>query len=143
MISPARSLGRAAMAARRARLEAAEKKVDDALTPHVVPGLYVGPFLYAKSTGWLARHGVTHVVNATPSTPCVHEHIKYLRVAIEDQPSAPIEEHFAKCHAFVADKRGESGRGKPSVCAGALWAEPSTRQWERLCGCCGRCGRAP
>ena len=68
----------------------------------VVPGIYVGPYLYAKSSGWLARHNITHIVNATPSVPCAHEHITYFRVAIDDQSAAPIGDHFEACRAFIS-----------------------------------------
>ena len=83
-----------------------------AKSPAVWPGnLYIGPFLYAKSLSWLRRHEITHVVNATPSAPCVHEaaDITYLRVAIEDKPDADVHEHFDRCRAFIAGACAEGG----------------------------------
>ena len=69
----------------------------------VVPGLYVGPFINARSKSWLTRHKITHVVNATKSAPCVHEDaLAYLRVPLDDLPDAPIADHFDACHAFIS-----------------------------------------
>lgn len=82
---------------------------DERATPAIVPGLYVGPFLYAKSIGWVTRHRITHIVNATPSAPCVHDHIEYLRVALDDKADAPIFEHFARCHEFIAAAHAAGG----------------------------------
>ena len=69
----------------------------------VIDRLYVGPFLYAKSLSWLRRHGITHVVNATPGAPCIHEAagIVYLRISIEDRPGAPIGDHFEASRTFI------------------------------------------
>ena len=70
----------------------------------VVPGLYVGPFINARSKSWLTRHKITHVVNATNSAPCVHEDaLAYLRVPLDDLPDAPIADHFDACHAFISE----------------------------------------
>ena len=80
------------------------------LATPVSPGLYVGPYLYAKSLGWVSRHGVTHIVNVTPWAPCVHAHITYLHIAIEDAPGAPIAEHFDRCHAFISAAHADGGR---------------------------------
>ena len=68
-----------------------------------MPGLYVGPFIIARSKSWLTRHKITHVVNATKSAPCVHENLAYLRVPLDDLPDAPIADHFDACHAFISE----------------------------------------
>ena len=77
----------------------------------VFPSLYVGPFLYAKSLSWLRRHGITHIVNATPCAPCMHEEdgIAYLRVAIDDSPAVPISEHFEASRAFIVAALASGG----------------------------------
>ena len=79
--------------------------------PAAAPGVYVGPYLYAKSRGWLRRHAITHVINVTASAPCpfAAEGIVYLRIAIEDSPDAPIAEHFAAALAFVRTARSAGG----------------------------------
>ena len=79
--------------------------------PAAAPGVYVGPYLYAKSRGWLRRHAITHVINVTASAPCpfADEGIVYLRLAIEDSPDAPIAEHFAAALAFVRTARSAGG----------------------------------
>ena len=79
------------------------------LATPVSPGLYVGPYLYAKSLGWVKRHGVTHIVNVTPWAPCVHAHITYLHIPIEDAANAPIAEHFDRCHAFISAAHASGG----------------------------------
>ena len=75
------------------------------------PGVYVGPYLYAKSRGWLRRHAITHVINVTASAPCpfVADGVAYLRLAIEDSPDAPIAGHFAAALAFVRTARAAGG----------------------------------
>lgn len=79
--------------------------------PAAAPGVYVGPYLYAKSRGWLRRHAITHVINVTASAPCpfAAEGIVYLHIAIEDSPDAPIAEHFAAALAFVRTARSAGG----------------------------------
>jgi len=80
------------------------------LTTPVEPGLYVGPYLYAKSRGWLQRHSITHVINATASAPCQFaEELTYLRLPLEDKPDAPIADHFAEALAFVRAARETGG----------------------------------
>lgn len=76
------------------------------------PRVLVGPYLCAKSRAWLRRHGVTHIVNATPSAPCHFEGegITYLRVPIEDRNISPIAQYFEPTAAFI--------RG--AVCAGGV-----------------------
>ena len=79
------------------------------LALHVIPGLYIGPFLNARSRGWLRRHGITHVVNATPQAPCPHEELTYLRMPIEDNPCVKIEDHFESCNQFIANALADGG----------------------------------
>lgn len=75
---------------------------DSEATAAVAPNLYIGPFLYAKSRRWLERHSITHIVNATPTSPFVHPgSFQYLRVAIEDRAAERICEHFETCRAFI------------------------------------------
>ena len=75
-----------------------------------MPGLYVGPFINARSKSWLTRHKITHVVNATKSAPCVHEDaLAYLRVPLDDLPDAPIADHFDACHAFISEALAGGG----------------------------------
>ena len=89
-----------------------DQPADDTDTaPAAAPGVYVGPYLYAKSRGWLRRHVITHVINVTTSAPCpfAAEGIVYLRLAIEDSPDAPIAGHFAAALAFVRTARSAGG----------------------------------
>ena len=77
----------------------------------VEPGLYVGPYLYAKSLGWVRRHNITHILNATPTAPSVHEAagVQYLSVPIEDKPHVLIGNHFEACRAFIAAALASGG----------------------------------
>lgn len=75
----------------------------------VAPGLFIGPFINAKSRTWLHRHNVTHIVNATPSAPCAHKELTYLRVPIDDRPNVNISEHFEVCRAFIAGALAANG----------------------------------
>ena len=88
----------------------------------VIDRLYVGPFLYAKSLSWLRRHGITHVVNATPGAPCIHEAagIVYLRISIEDRPGAPIGDHF------------EASRTSSRAPCSPMARSSSTARWARV-----------
>ena len=61
-----------ALAASRHARDAHTAESNESLCTPVLPGLFIGPFLYAKSLGWLRRHGITHVVNATASAPSLH-----------------------------------------------------------------------
>lgn len=80
------------------------------LATPVEPGLYVGPYLYAKSRGWLQRHAITHVINVTASAPCqFDDELTYLRLPLEDKPDAPIADHFADALAFVRAARETGG----------------------------------
>ena len=84
---------------------------EEATTPPVEPGLYVGPYLYAKSRGWLRRHAITHVINVTASAPCPFAaELSYLRLELEDTPDAPIAAHFASALAFLRAARAAGGR---------------------------------
>ena len=93
------------------RADLCMQPADADTTPAAAPGVYVGPYLYAKSRGWLRRHAITHVINVTASAPCLFaaEGIVYLRIAIEDSPDAPIAEHFAAALAFVRTARSAGG----------------------------------
>ena len=82
----------------------------DAQAPAIVKGLYIGPYLNAKSLSWLQRHAITHVINATPSSPSHHEKsIAYLRVPIDDKPGVDIGAHFEASRAFIADALASGG----------------------------------
>ena len=73
--------------------------------------LLLGPFLNAKSRSWLARHGVTHIVNATPDAPCLYEHERsYLRLTLTDEPSAQLAPHLPSLHAFIRLALARGGR---------------------------------
>lgn len=79
-------------------------------TTEVAPGLFIGPYLYAKSQSWLSRHGVTHIVNATPAAPCIFDdNIVYLRVPVEDKPQENISQYFVPVAAFIADAHRKGG----------------------------------
>ena len=67
----------------------------------VVPGLYTGPWLYAKSPSWLSRHRITHIVNASVDCPCPHEKIVYLRVGIKDDSQSNIAAFFEQSNSFI------------------------------------------
>ena len=83
---------------------------EEQLATPVVPGLYFGPYINAKSLPWLTRHGITHIVNATPSSPCHHDgKISYLRVAIDDKPGVDIRAHFEASRAFIASAIAAGG----------------------------------
>lgn len=58
--------------------------VDDT-APAAAPGVYVGPYLYAKSRGWLRRHAITHVINVTAI-------LSYLSIVTASAPS-PARRH--------------------------------------------------
>ena len=109
------------------------------LSQPVLPGLYVGPFLYAKSRGWLRRHGITHVVNCTPEVPCPFgADVAYLRVPVRDEAGALIAPCFGPCHAFACDawSRGGAvlihchmGRSRSATVAAAITMREAAVSW--------------
>ena len=110
----------------------------DLATP-VLPGLYVGPLLYAKSRAWLRRHGITHVVNCTPMAPCFYSaDLSYLRVPVRDEAAAPMAASFGACHAFARDawRRGggvlihcHMGRSRATTLAAAIAMAEASLSW--------------
>ena len=82
----------------------------DTQAPAVVQGLYIGPYLNARSLSWLQRHAISHIVNATPSSPSHFEdRIAYLRVPIDDKPGVDISSHFEASRAFISGALASGG----------------------------------
>eukprot|EP00965_Chrysotila_dentata_P262103 6214470-Pleurochrysis_carterae.AAC.1 len=76
----------------------------------VCAGVYVGAHINSKSKGWLLRHGITHVVNATPSAPCHHPDLcTYLRVPVQDVDNEGIEAWFEHVCDFIVAAHARGG----------------------------------
>jgi len=54
---------------------------------NILDSLLISSFILAKNRAFLARHGVTHIINATSTLANSHQHdqILYLRVPLEDK----------------------------------------------------------
>jgi protein-tyrosine phosphatase len=72
-----------------------------ACTP-VTRGLYVGPFLYARSRSWLRRHAITHVLNCTTEAPNrFPAELEYLTLRLEDSPRVSLSAQFDRCARWM------------------------------------------
>ncbi|XP_075245207.1 dual specificity protein phosphatase 18-like [Convolutriloba macropyga] len=69
----------------------------------VAPSLFISSYEGARDTQLLRQHGITCVVNATPDLPnpgAARTGIEYVRVAVDDMPSAQLSAHFE----YIAQK---------------------------------------
>ena len=63
----------------------------------MAPSLFISSYEGARDTQLLRQHGITCVVNATPDLPnpgAARTGIEYVRVAVDDMPSAQLSAHF-------------------------------------------------
>ncbi|XP_043279578.1 dual specificity protein phosphatase 3-like isoform X2 [Venturia canescens] len=86
----------------------------------VYPGIFIGDESTAKNKNYLARIGITHVLNAAEGNRfgCVNtnEHfyrgtnIKYCGLQLTDLPSTDISKYFYTAAAFIEDALKNGGR---------------------------------
>lgn len=64
--------------------------------------LTLGNVRDAQNAERLAKHGITHVLNATPDLPLYLDgKCRYLRVEVLDLPSQNIRRHFEAAYQFI------------------------------------------
>jgi predicted protein tyrosine phosphatase len=56
----------------------------------VCRGLFLGNKKNSEDLGWLTAEKITTIVNATDDLPNCHSHLEYLRLSLEDVPSADL-----------------------------------------------------
>ncbi|KAF8126267.1 protein-tyrosine phosphatase-like protein [Boletus edulis] len=80
----------------------------------ILPYLYIGPCSATSSTStFLARQGITHIISVGKKPNSTRDGITYLRLTIEDNPSADLSKACTEATAFIDQARGAKN-AKPS-----------------------------
>ncbi|KAG6377965.1 protein-tyrosine phosphatase-like protein [Boletus reticuloceps] len=95
----------------------------------ILPYLYIGPCSATSSTStFLARQGITHIISVGKKPNSTRDGITYLRLAIEDNPSANLSKVSTEATAFIDQARGAKNP-KPSKifvhCSAGISRSPS------------------
>ena len=93
----------------------------------ILPYLYLGPCSATSATStFIARQGITHVISVGKKPRSMLENIVYLRLSIEDDPSADLFKAGGEAIAFIDKARAEKTSSKIFVhCFAGISRSPS------------------
>jgi atypical dual specificity phosphatase len=96
------------------KTKASKAKVNSTKSPRVqsdsvsliLPYLYVGPCSATSATStFIARHGITHIISLGKKPNSTLDSLTYLRLSIEDDPSANLSKAGGEAIAFIDKAR--------------------------------------
>lgn len=103
----------------------------------ILPYLYIGPCsaTSAKST-FVARQGITHIISVGKKPGSTLDSVTYLRLSIEDDPSADLRKAGREATAFI--NKARTGKKSPKIfvhCSAGISRSPATVAFYLMQGC--------
>ena len=117
------------------KAKALKAKVDSAKSPKaqsdavslILPYLYIGPCSATSSTStFVARQGITHIISVGKKPGSILDRVTYLRLSIEDDPTADLSKAGGEAIAFINKARAGKRQNKIFVhCSAGISRSPA------------------
>lgn len=93
----------------------------------ILPYLYVGPCSATSATStFVARQGITHIISVGRKPASTLDSVTYLRLSIEDDPSADLSKAGGEAAAFITKARAGKKSSKIFVhCSAGISRSPA------------------
>jgi len=93
----------------------------------ILPYLYIGPCSATSSTStFVARQGITHIISVGKKPGSMLDSVTYLRLSIEDDPSANLSKAGGEAIAFINKARAGKKQSKVFVhCSAGISRSPA------------------
>ena len=102
----------------------------------ILPYLYIGPCsATSASSAFVARQGITHIISVGKRPGSILDNVSYLRLSIDDDPSADLSKVAGEAIAFINKARAGKSSKIFVHCSAGISRSPAVVAFYLMQGC--------